>query len=194
MTFEMPEKAKRELSRREEAAGFRVIEWDGTEARWEPEDIALAETIKRQLIRGEITGEEAKNQISVIHEIKQLGGFQISQREPEQEALPLSDPDQNTPGKMHSDPQATEKAAAYKVYPRTGSQRRLILDAIAQSEGGLIDEEIGALPGVADTAHRTRRNELVMGGWVEDSGKVRFTASGTESIVWVLTDEGRARL
>lgn len=106
----------------------------------------------------------------------------------------LSDPDRNEPGKFHADPKATEKAAAFKVLPRTGSQRRLVLDAIAASGGrGLLDEEIAVVEGVADTAHRTRRNELVMGGWVRDSGRTRRTASGTDSIAWVLTDEGLLR-
>jgi hypothetical protein len=104
----------------------------------------------------------------------------------------LSNPDANTRGVHHASPHDTEKEAAYRAMPRTGTQRRLILDAIARaSERGLTDEEIAVLPGVADTAHRTRRNELVLGGWVADSGKVRHTKSDSESIVWVLTDRGR---
>lgn len=106
----------------------------------------------------------------------------------------LSDPDANTPGKFHTDAEATEWAAAFKVTPRTGTQRRLVLDFIARSgERGATDEEIAASPGVADTAHRTRRNELVMGGWVVDSGMTRRTASESDSIVWVLSGEGRLK-
>ena len=115
------------------------------------------------------------------------------EQEPPERLRPLSNPDANTVGKYHAVPHPTEKAAAHKVAPRTGSQKRLILDAVAQAEDGLIDEEIAVVPGVHDTAHRTRRNELVMGGWVEDSGRTRLTDSDTPSIIWVLTQEGRAR-
>lgn len=99
----------------------------------------------------------------------------------------LPDPTEDRIGKFHAAAGVTERAAAVKTYPRTGTQRGLILDAIAASEDGLIDEELAAIPGITDTAHRTRRNELVVDGWIEDSGRVRLTASGTESIIWVLT-------
>jgi hypothetical protein len=98
----------------------------------------------------------------------------------------------NTPGKKHADAHPTEQAAALKAAGRTGSQRRLIFDAIgAAGERGLTDEEIAVVPDVADTAHRTRRNELVTAGLVADSGKTRKTESGSDSIVWVLTALGR---
>lgn len=109
-------------------------------------------------------------------------------------AAPLADPGVDTIGKFHGDPQVTEIAAALRALPRTGSQRRLVLDGVgAAGERGLTDEEIAVVEGVADTAHRTRRNELVKGGWVRDSGRTRKTDSGSDSIVWVLTDQGRDR-
>lgn len=102
---------------------------------------------------------------------------------------------ENTPGKAHTGAHATEKLAALKAAPRTGTQRWRVLVAIRRAyvDGrvGLNDEEIGASPGIHDNAHRTRRNELVMGEWVEASGVVRPTASDSEAIVWTLTDKGR---
>lgn len=107
---------------------------------------------------------------------------------------PLSNPDADDIGKFRADPKPTELKAAVAVYPRTGSQRRRVLDAIAEAgERGLTNEEIGKVPGIADTAHRTRRKELVEGGWVEDSGRVRASDSGNDSIIWVLTERGRAK-
>jgi hypothetical protein len=106
-------------------------------------------------------------------------------------AEPLPDPDRDTEGIAHRDAHPTERRAAQMVTPRTGSQRRLVLDAIGFSTDGLTDEEVAMFPGVADTAHRTRRNELVRDGWVQDSGRVRATQSGSPSIVWELTPRGR---
>lgn len=104
---------------------------------------------------------------------------------------PRVEPDQSvfadTEGKAHRGAGRTERAAARKVRFGTGTQKRLIYDAIAAAgDQGLIDEEIAVLPGVKDTAHRTRRNELVKAGVVKDSGRTRLTDSGTESIIWVL--------
>ena len=107
---------------------------------------------------------------------------------------PLPDPGRDVKGKEHRAAPKTERAAARKAMPRTGTQRRLILDVIgAAGDDGMIDEDIAKADGVADTAHRTRRNELVTDGWVVDSGRTRVTESGTDSIVWVLSDEGRER-
>lgn len=97
----------------------------------------------------------------------------------------------NTEGRTHRAAHATERAAALRVAPRTGAQRYRVLTAICaaavQGSTGLTDEEIAATPGIADTAHRTRRNELVMGGWVYDSQTTRPTRGGDPAIVWAPT-------
>lgn len=109
------------------------------------------------------------------------------------EAHALADPAANSLGRLHKAPTDTELGAAVMSFPRTGSQRLKVLEAIAASPAGMLDEEIATVPGIADTAHRTRRSELVQGGWVEDSGRTRRTASGADSIVWVLTEQGRQK-
>lgn len=109
------------------------------------------------------------------------------------EAHALADPAANSLGRLHKAPTDTELGAAVMSFPRTGSQRLRVLEAIAAAPDGLLDEEIATVPGIADTAHRTRRSELVQGGWVEDSGRTRRTASGADSIVWVLTPQGKAK-
>lgn len=115
--------------------------------------------------------------------------------EPELPAEKLPSPDDVRIGKFQAEPHPTALRGAVKVYPRSGTQRRLILDAIAAAgERGLTHDEIAAVPGVADTAHRTRKTELVEDGWVEDSGRTRPTVTGTDAIVWVLTEQGRREL
>ena len=89
------------------------------------------------------------------------------------------------PGKARRDGSATSKAAALSVAPRTGTQRRRVLDAIAAS-GGLTDEEIQARLAMNPSTQRPRRVELVEGGWIKDSGARRPSSSGRESIVWEL--------
>jgi hypothetical protein len=106
--------------------------------------------------------------------------------------LPLPDPGADEVGRFHSDPHPVEIPAALRVFPRTGSQRRLILDAVAAAgEHGITHDELAAIPEVSDRAHRTRRKELEMAGWVEDSGRTRLTVTGTDAVVWVLTEQGR---
>lgn len=106
------------------------------------------------------------------------------------EALP--DPERNARGRTHRDGHPTERAAALAAYPRTGTQRRLILDAIAASgDRGMTHDELALIPDVSDRAHRTRRKELEKDGWVRDSGRTRETITSTDAVVWVLTDAGR---
>lgn len=107
----------------------------------------------------------------------------------------LSDPRENTEGRAHTDGHVTERAAATRVIPRTGTQRMLVLTAIeTRDPNGITDEEISVWPGISDTAHRTRRKELVDGGWVMDSGRTGRTESGSDSILWILTPDAREEL
>ena len=49
------------------------------------------------------------------------------------------------------------------------------------------DEQIALATGLLQYTASPRRNELVQGGWVEDSGKRGVTASGSPAIAWTLT-------
>ncbi len=112
--------------------------------------------------------------------------------EPIRDETPLFDPDANTLGAFHApetDAPDTERLAAIDVYPRTGTQRRAVLDYLARCGGGATDEEIRNATGVRRA--RTRRHELLEGGWVCDSGIQRKVGTGNLAEVWTLTQAGR---
>lgn len=95
-------------------------------------------------------------------------------------------------GRFHLHGPDTEKIAAARVAPRTGSQRARVVEALrAAGEDGRTDFElwsedrIGARPHVPGT----RREELIADGWdIEDSGARRPTDTGSPAIVWVLRE------
>lgn len=93
----------------------------------------------------------------------------------------------NRPGKARRDHPATSRAAALAIAPRTGTQRRKVLNAIAYKPR--TDEELQADLRMNANSERPRRVELVEGGWIKDSGLRRPTAAGGESIVWALARE-----
>jgi len=108
--------------------------------------------------------------------------------------IPLSDPTINTMGVVGADHPETAVDAAFAVMPRTGTQRMAVLEAIRRAEAGLTDEEVRDLTGIRYSSECARRQELEKGGWVMASGLRRFTSSGQQAIVWVMTPRGRSRL
>lgn len=108
---------------------------------------------------------------------------------------PLSDPAVVEAGAHHREPRPTELEAAYRVMPRTGTQRMIVLLAIgAAGDYGLTDQEIAEQTGLYLYSAAPRRNELLRGGWVEDSGYRRDTGRGGQGIAWRLTTRGRFEL
>jgi hypothetical protein len=108
-----------------------------------------------------------------------------------------ADPGADGTGKVRTDHRATAKAAALAAEPRTGTNRRAVLDAVAAVARdvrtvGLTDVEIQRATGINPNSARPRRVELVDGGWLADSGVTR-EHFGREHTVWVLTDKA-ARL
>lgn len=130
---------------------------------------------------------------------EQLSLGQLSMESPGSlgpEALP--DPGENRIGKF-SDPEksgapVTQRKAAILVYPRTGTYRNGVLSAVATAPDGRTDEELYEVTGWDENTVRPRRNELMNGGWIEDSGRARKTPSGKDAVVWVLTESGRAHI
>lgn len=98
------------------------------------------------------------------------------------------------PGKARRDGAPTSKLAALTVAPRTGTQRRRVLDAIATRPS--TDDELQAALRMSGNTERPRRVELVDGGWIRDSGARRPSSTGADSIVWELArtvpNEGEA--
>lgn len=107
----------------------------------------------------------------------------------------LSDPAANTRGAMHANAQPTEREAALRVMPKTGTQRMAVLDAIATAgDYGLTDPEIAEATGFYLYSAAPRRNELLRGGWVEDSGIRRGTGRGGSAIAWRITERAQIAL
>lgn len=99
-----------------------------------------------------------------------------------------SDPGENTVGQAHRDAGDTEQAAAERVRPRTGTQRRRVLAAFVRAyPEGRTDDELVAELGLTPNSVRPRRVELVRGGWLVDSGERRPTPTGSPAVVWELT-------
>jgi hypothetical protein len=102
--------------------------------------------------------------------------------------------DANTPGPSRKADPWTSKAAGASVTEFTGSQRRRVYGAFqVAGADGLIDQDVVDLLASGgsqdtDSGVRTRRSELVALGLLRDSGRVRPTKSGRDSIVWVLVE------
>lgn len=81
---------------------------------------------------------------------------------------------------------ATSLAAAVDNYPRSGTQRQAVLDAIvaAENEGRTRDELVAHL-GLLDSATDARVWELLRDGLIERSGEKRRTRSGSNAEVLV---------
>ena len=113
------------------------------------------------------------------------------------DGLGLSDPAETSIGKFHgpaSGAPETERLSAVAEYPRTGTARLAVLEAIAAAVDGLTDSEGAHVTGLWLYTYAPRRVELVEGGWIEDSTKRRPTPSGKSAAVWTLTEAGRSAL
>lgn len=92
--------------------------------------------------------------------------------------------DANDIGLVRNDHPSTAKAAAHAAFPRSGTWRRKVLDAIALRPR--TDDELQHDLTMSGNTERPRRVELVDGGWINDSGERRRTAGGQDAIVWQL--------
>lgn len=86
----------------------------------------------------------------------------------------------------------TSHAAAGKVLGKTGTSRRRLMAAIAIL--ARTDEELQRDLAMPANTQRPRRVELVDLGFVRATTLRRATDTGSPSIVWEATDDGRAAL
>lgn len=94
-------------------------------------------------------------------------------------------------GRDHPD---TAKVAAARALPRSGSDRRRVLDHVAaQGSLGATDDELETALGLPHQTASARRNGLVADGWLVDSGRKRNTRSGTPAVVWISSEVADAR-
>ena len=101
----------------------------------------------------------------------------------------LPDPGDDRLGRFSAGSPDTQRTAAVKVYPKTGTQRRKVLDALAVDD--LTDEQIESRIHIGQRQVSTRRKELEMDGWIMDSEVRRISRAGFEVVVWTLTAQGR---
>jgi hypothetical protein len=96
-------------------------------------------------------------------------------------------------GRHHKDGSDTERIAAARVMPRSGSQRLAVLDALREKGvHGATDYELWHGFGIGARPHvpGTRREELIADGWpIVDSGQRRATDTGSPATVWRLNEE-----
>lgn len=107
----------------------------------------------------------------------------------------LPAPDTPAAGQARAEGARTSREAALAILPKTGGQRRRVLEAVASvardpRTAGLTDPEIQSMTGLGQNSERPRRVELVRGGWLEDSGRTRDHA-GSAHVIWVLTDRAQ---
>jgi hypothetical protein len=108
-------------------------------------------------------------------------------------------PDANGAGRVRRGARETSASAALLAVPRSGLNRRKVLDAVASVARdpklvGLTDVQIAQISGLRDNSVRPRRIELVDGGWLEPAtssdGTVRTREHyGRDHTVWVLTQK-----
>lgn len=81
---------------------------------------------------------------------------------------------------------ATSREAAIANYPRSGTQRRRVYDAICGAGAtGLTRDEIAAALGVADSAADPRVLELKADGFIVETERTRKTRRGLDARILV---------
>ena len=88
----------------------------------------------------------------------------------------------------HSVP--TSVKAMEKAWGRTGSQRRLIFEAVkASGSYGMTDYELEDYLKLDGNSVRPGRKSLERDGWLIDSGKTRPNKNGNHCIVWITKEQ-----
>jgi len=107
----------------------------------------------------------------------------------------MTNPYADAEGLVRRDHQATSKAAALDVYPRSGTQRRAVLLRIyREGDVGMTRDEVAAELDMSPNTARPRIKELIDAGWVEANGQVRPTPLGRAAEVLVTTNRARAAI
>lgn len=90
---------------------------------------------------------------------------------------------------LRSDASDTSAEAAARYYPKSGSDRLLVLETLVELNGAT-DEELQSFLGMPANTERPRRRELVMCGYAEATSQRRATSTGNDATVWVATEKG----
>jgi hypothetical protein len=84
------------------------------------------------------------------------------------------------------DPHAAQSAARL-AFPKSGLQRRTLVECFATHPSGLTSEQAASATGMPPTSASTRCTELLAGGWLERLPEMRRTANGGSAHVFVIT-------
>lgn len=83
----------------------------------------------------------------------------------------------------------TSRQAAFDNYPRSGTQRRRVLDAIRNAgDDGMTRDEVAGTLGLSSNSVRPRVKELLGAALIRESGKRRLTQTGSMAAVLVAVD------
>jgi hypothetical protein len=104
----------------------------------------------------------------------------------------LIDPTTPTLGPFQSHSR-TSRQAALDNYPRSGTQRWRIIEALAETPEGLTREQLSELLGIVLNSILPRVVELLNAGWIEESGGTRKTRQRCNAAVLVLTTRARTQ-
>lgn len=100
--------------------------------------------------------------------------------------------DENRAG-PHVKGSRTSRDAALANAPRSGTQRATILSYVCgTSDRGVTRDELVALTGFRYSSVGPRVLELIRGGFIVETDRVRKTVSGNDAVVLVATEKGRA--
>lgn len=95
------------------------------------------------------------------------------------------------PGSYGSD---TSNAAAEAIAKRAPIVAKKVLFKLDAAPFGLTAHQVADALGCENTTSQPRLTELLLNGYVADSGERRKNQSGRPARVWIITDKGRAFL
>lgn len=117
---------------------------------------------------------------------------------PSGRGVAATSPGANGVGRARRGARATSTNAALLALANSGTNRRKVLDAVAQVARdpklvGLTDLQLAQATGLRENSVRPRRVELVDGGWLEPAENTR-EHYGREHTVWCLTQKAVGEL
>lgn len=95
----------------------------------------------------------------------------------------------------------TSRQAALDAYPRQGSQRHRILTVFVSqlvgtdgSRAGYTREELERITNLSGNTIHPRVQELIQGGFIEETDRTRRTRNGSEAVVLNITAKARTEI
>lgn len=182
---------------------LKTIEWppgSGVRATYDEAELEMMAGLRKQLDADEISSDEFKHQVTVIHAVKAdfpSGRFlsdaeaaDLRRRQP----APWDEAEVQLATRAHArttDPATSKAAAASITADALRATQQHVLDAFSQfgamhHELLLIRYDEGGFPPQSVSGLRTRTSELVKGGLLKDSGRRVQLSSRRASIVWEL--------